>query len=218
MSAQVVLFGAGSPIIVDVEETCRRTAIEIVAIIRNLDVPTVALNQHKIIDLARAAVELVQLPVVLPLFTPANRLHAREEAFTWGARHFLSLIDVTAILPESIVVEPGVYVNCGAKIGGASRLQEYSFINRGAVLGHHVDVGAFASVGPAAVIGAGAKIGRGTAVGAGAIILPGVTLGSNSVVGAGSVITRPVPSNTLVMGNPGRVKRRDIIGYNGKGV
>lgn len=45
-------------------------------------------------------------------------------------------------------------------------------------------------------------------IGANATILPGIRIGSGAMIGAGAVVTRSVPSNAIVVGNPGR-----IIGY-----
>lgn len=38
-------------------------------------------------------------------------------------------------------------------------------------------------------------------------VLPGVTIGDNAVVGAGSVVTKDVLPNTIVAGNPAKIKR-----------
>lgn len=45
-------------------------------------------------------------------------------------------------------------------------------------------------------------------IGGASVICPGVTIGDRSVVAAGSVVTRDVPEDTLVAGNPARIKRR----------
>ena len=42
---------------------------------------------------------------------------------------------------------------------------------------------------------------------ANATILPGITIGENSVVAACSVVTRDVLPNTVVAGNPAKVKK-----------
>ena len=48
---------------------------------------------------------------------------------------------------------------------------------------------------------------QGASIGSGATILSSVTIGENAMVGAGSVVTRDVPPNSIVVGNPARVRR-----------
>jgi acetyltransferase-like isoleucine patch superfamily enzyme len=48
---------------------------------------------------------------------------------------------------------------------------------------------------------------KGASIGSGATILANVTIGENAIVGAGSVVTKDVPANTIVVGNPAKVKR-----------
>lgn len=47
---------------------------------------------------------------------------------------------------------------------------------------------------------------KGASIGAGAIILPGVTIGERAMIGAGSIVTQDVADNTMVYGNPARVR------------
>lgn len=51
------------------------------------------------------------------------------------------------------------------------------------------------------------RIGDDCWFGAGVIVCPGVTIGDRCVIAAGTVVTRDVPSDSLVAGNPGVVKR-----------
>jgi acetyltransferase-like isoleucine patch superfamily enzyme len=48
---------------------------------------------------------------------------------------------------------------------------------------------------------------RGASIGSGSTILSKVTIGENAIVGAGSVVTKDVPANSIVCGNPARVRR-----------
>lgn len=45
-------------------------------------------------------------------------------------------------------------------------------------------------------------------IGGDVIILPGVTIGRNSVIGAGSVVTKSIPPDSIAVGNPCRVVRK----------
>ncbi len=214
---RVVLLGSGSPLIVDVQESCRRRGLAIIAVIKNVEGEDYALNV-KAVRLADADPALFAEGIIVPLFTPAHRRAASVHASALGATHFPSLVDPTAITPLAIEIADGVYVNAGTTIGAASRLGRFSLVNRGASLGHHLSLGDFASIGPGVVTGGQVTIGRGTVIGVGAVIMPGITIGENTVVAAGSLVSRDLPSNVLAAGHPARILRRDIAGYNGQGV
>lgn len=49
------------------------------------------------------------------------------------------------------------------------------------------------------------KIGNDVWIGANVTILKGVNISDHAVIGAGSVITKDVPTNAIVVGNPGKV-------------
>lgn len=52
----------------------------------------------------------------------------------------------------------------------------------------------------------GVLVKKGASIGANATILPGIIIGENAIVGAGSVVTKNIEANTIVVGNPARVK------------
>ena len=53
-------------------------------------------------------------------------------------------------------------------------------------------------------------IGRNCFIGVRSTILPGVRIGDEVVIGAGTIVTKDVPSNSVVVGNPGRIVRTGI--------
>lgn len=217
-SDKIILYGAGSSLIVDIEETCIRRGIEVIAIINNHPSAPQAIQAEKVIRLDQTTLDLSLHRVVFALFSPGNRQFAHVEARRFGAMNFPPLIDPTAILPHSLIVEEGVYINSGVVIGAQSRLGKFSFVNRAATLGHHTVIAEFASIGPGVVIAGHVSVGRGAVIGAGATILPGITIGSNAVVGGGAVVTKNVANNSMVVGNPATIKQEYIMGYNGVGV
>ena len=78
----------------------------------------------------------------------------------------------------------------------------------------HVDEGADIRIGNQVTIGHsavvhGCTIGDNTLIGMGAIILNHAVIGKNCIIGAGALVTQNtvIPDNSLVIGNPGKVKR-----------
>lgn len=202
--SSIVLYGAGSPILGDVEDTCRRLGRTIEAVVQNIAEAGPLEPGRQIIRLAGLTVARLKLCFSVPLFGPANREFAWSEAIGLGARTFEPLVDPTAILPFHLTQEEGVYVNCGVVIGSYARLGRFSFINRAAIVGHHVELDEFVSVGPGANIGSLVKIGRGALIGTGAIIASGVQIGAGAIVGVGAVVLRDVAAGVTVLGNPAR--------------
>ena len=47
-------------------------------------------------------------------------------------------------------------------------------------------------------------------IGANSTIICGIRIGQGSMIGAGSVVTKNVKKNTLVFGNPAKIKKRKI--------
>ena len=141
-------------------------------------------------------------PVLLPLFSPANRRRAHDHAVTLGARAFPFLIDPTSILPRRIEIADGSYINAGCVVGAAARIGRFAFINRGASLGHHLDLGDYASIGPGVTIAGQVRIGPDAMIGAGAVVLPGISIGRGAIVAAGAIVHRDVPDGATVIGRP----------------
>jgi sugar O-acyltransferase (sialic acid O-acetyltransferase NeuD family) len=214
----VVLFGAGSWMIVDVEETCARLGLEIAAIVKSVAGPDHALARERIVGAEDAGPELRSCAYMIPIFTPGHRLAAQREASARGFDRATAIVDPTAVAAASARIGTGTYVNAGAVIGGAANIGTFVFINRSASVGHHVEVADFVSVGPGAVICGKVRLGRGAVVGAGAVVLPEVTVGSNAVVAAGAVVREAVPDHCLVAGNPARVVKTDYAGFRGMSV
>lgn len=210
---QVVIYGAGSPIVADVQESLTRAGVALAAAVRNIDCAVRLLEGATPIAPTELTPELLALSFLAPFFTPGNRQKVVREAFGVGFRSGYSLIDPTVPPVRSLVHGPGLYVNAGCTLGAASRFGEWVFINRGASIGHHARFGDFVSIGPGAVVSGSVTLGRGCVIGAGAVVLPELTIGSNSVVGAGSVVTKPVPDNCLVLGVPAKVTRTGIAGF-----
>jgi sugar O-acyltransferase (sialic acid O-acetyltransferase NeuD family) len=211
----VVLFGTGSPLLGDIEESLRRAGIPVAAGVRNrpeashLSPDTVSWRPEEL------PAAYLDLPFMVPIFTPAYRQAAAREAAALGLHRPQTLVDPSVAAPRRLDLGAGTYINTGCSLGAAGTFGRFVLVNRGASIGHHVRLGAFVSIGPGATLAGQVTIGTGGVIGAGATILPGIAIGCNAVVGAGSVVTRDVPAACLVTGNPARLAREDIGGYRG---
>jgi UDP-2-acetamido-3-amino-2,3-dideoxy-glucuronate N-acetyltransferase len=145
-------------------------------------------------------------------------------------KHPLSLVESDEIGPGTRIWA-WAHVMKGARLGADCNVGEHCFIEAGAVLGDRVTVKNGVAVwegvaaeddvflGPNAVLTNDLRprskvyrekveptlLKRGASIGANATILCGITIGEYAMIGAGAVVTKDVPSQALVLGNPGRV-------------
>jgi gamma-carbonic anhydrase len=125
-------------------------------------------------------------------------------------------VDVSAQVIGNVVIgaESSIWMNVVVRgdvnqirIGRRSNIQDLTMVHvmRGT---HPTVVGDEVTVGHSAVIH-GCTIEDRVLVGMAAVLLNGVRIGSDSVIAAGSLLPEgmEVPSRSLVMGRPGRIKR-----------
>lgn len=204
----IVLFGVRTPLVVDYEETCRRLGIGIAAGISVSGTPRV-LDRSRVVLLEAVAGARIESPFVACAFSPTRRRELCVLALAAGLQVADALIDPMAVLPASIRVGRGSYVNAGVIIGGACFIGEHVLINRAVSLGHHCVLGDFVSIGPGATLASNIHVGDGAVIGAGAVIVPNVRIGNEAVVGAGSLVRKDVGDGEFVAGNPAVQKPLD---------
>ena len=91
-------------------------------------------------------------------------------------------------------------------MGPGSNIQDTCVVHVGA--DHPVTIGANVTVGHGAILH-GCTIEENPLIGMGAILLNGCHIGRNCIIAAGALITQNtvIPDNSLVLGNPGKIKR-----------
>jgi sugar O-acyltransferase (sialic acid O-acetyltransferase NeuD family) len=198
---RIVLFGVRTPLVVDYEETCKRLGIEVAAGISVLGTPRM-LDQSRVIQIDEISNANLEAAFVSCAFSSSRRKELNQLALASGLKAADALIDPTAVLPASVRVGRGTYINACAVIGGASFIGEHVLINRAVSLGHHSLIGDFASIGPGATLASNIHVGDGAVIGAGSVIEPNIRIGKDAVIGAGSLVRRDVGDNVFVAGSP----------------
>jgi len=109
-------------------------------------------------------------------------------------------------LPSSTRIGPGLRIihGWGVVVNSHSILGSNVTIFNGVVIGQKDKVEADGRRTSYSVIG------NDVWIGAHALVL-GVTVGDGAIIGPGSVVTRDVPAHCIVVGNPARVLRQDVV-------
>ncbi len=199
----IILFGVRTPLVVDYEETCKRLGVEVAAGISVRGTPRM-LDRSRIVAIDNVVAANLDSAFITCAFSSARRKELSELALSSGLEVADALIDPTAVLPSSIRVGSGTFINACAVIGGASFIGEHVLINRGASLGHHSLVGDFVSIGPGATLASNINIGDEAVIGAGAVVLPNLQIGKDAVIGAGTLVRKDVGDGVFVTGNPAK--------------
>jgi len=124
--------------------------------------------------------------------------------------HTPSLIHPTAVISPSAQIGNGVYIQAMAYVWTNVKIDDYCIISPNVVIAHHSIIGEACLVSTGTVVGASIKIKEKSFLGIGTIIVTGISeIGENSLIGAGAVVLKNVAPNSVMVGNPARLLRKN---------
>ncbi|MDD6057417.1 MAG: gamma carbonic anhydrase family protein [Clostridiales bacterium] len=96
--------------------------------------------------------------------------------------------------------------NARIRIGANTNIQDNCVLH--ADMGRLMEIGDGVTIGHSAIVH-GCKVGSNTLIGMGAILMNDAVVGKDCIIGAGAIVTENtvIPDGSLVLGQPGKVKR-----------
>lgn len=135
---------------------------------------------------------------------PALRARLVKRALRLGVQ-FCSVVHPSVVRSAHVRIGQGVSINAGTIITNQVVIDDHVQVNVACSISHDVHLEPFVTLSPGVHLAGNVKLEEGCFIGIGANIIEKITVGRWSIVGAGSTIIRNVPSNTTVVGVPGKV-------------
>ena len=127
---------------------------------------------------------------------------------------FINLIHPSAIFTRWISIGKGVVIAAGCILTNQIKIGNHVHLNLSCTIGHDVDLQDFVTLSPGVHVSGNTTIETGCYIGTGVNMVEKITISSWSIIGAGSTVVGDIPSNTTVVGVPGKViKEREPEWY-----
>ena len=122
----------------------------------------------------------------------------------------LTYIGKNSTIGDNTIIGSLSHIDYSVKIGNNCNIEGSVYIPPLTIIGDNVFVGPGVIITndpfPMSKINKGVNVEDNVTIGAGAIIKAGVTIKKNSVIGMGSIVTKDVPSDSVIYGNPAKIK------------
>lgn len=126
--------------------------------------------------------------------------------------HFGVFVHPSAQLGTGVTIGEGTVVMANCVVNPDTRIGRHCIVNTAATIDHDTIIGDFVHISPGAHLGGGVEVGDFTWVGLGAAVIQNIILAENCIIGAGSVVIRDVEADSVVVGHPATLLRKNRHG------
>ena len=120
---------------------------------------------------------------------------------------FSTIIHPSVIYSKSVSIGQGTIIQAGSIITIDVDIGDHVHMNIDSTVGHDSKIGDFVTINPGVNINGNTTIGNDTFVGTGTVMNQKLKIGNNSIIGAGTVLLEDVPSFSMYVGVPGKMKK-----------
>jgi UDP-perosamine 4-acetyltransferase len=112
---------------------------------------------------------------------------------------FASVIHLSSIIGEEVVLDEGVQLMAGTVIQNNVRIGADTIINTRASVDHDSIIGRDCHISPGVICCGGVNVSNGVHIGAGSIVIQNISVGEKSIIAAGSTIFKDVSPGEKVI-------------------
>ncbi len=151
---------------------------------------------------------LIDNRFVLGVGDPILRNKFLTKFMTLGGEPYNLISKSSSIGNFKVTFGKGICIMQNVIITTSVRIGDGVLININSTVGHDCVIGDFVIINPGVNISGNCRIDDHCVIGTNATLIPHISIGKRSIIGAGSVIIRNVESDLLIVGNPGKVKKK----------
>lgn len=121
---------------------------------------------------------------------------------------FGNCIAASAVCDSRVEIGEGTVILQKSVIQRDTMIGKHCIINTSASVDHDCVIDNYVHISPGATLCGSVYVGEGTHIGAGATVIQNIKIGKWCVIGAGTVVVDDIPDYSVVVGVPGRIKRK----------
>jgi sugar O-acyltransferase (sialic acid O-acetyltransferase NeuD family) len=118
----------------------------------------------------------------------------------------LTIIHPHASVSSDLILGSGSFIARNAAVNPMVQIGHNVILNTSCSIDHECTIGNNVHIAPGAVLAGNVTVHDSAFIGANSVVKEGLTIGENAIIGAGSVILKNVEANTVVVGNPAKLK------------